>query len=119
MAVLIALEWVAVESGLFAAAAYRDSARQLYLRFCDGNIYRYFDCPESVYKEFLAAESKGKYFSQHIRNRFRDGLVYRNTGGSPRESLEQQLSSSVALAEGVLTSAMPPRQPACTSERAE
>jgi hypothetical protein len=99
MAVVIALAWVSVESGLFAAAAYRDSARQLYLRFCDGDIYRYFECPISVYWEFLAAASKGRYFSQHIRNRFRDELVYRNAGGSPHESLEQQLSNSVALAK--------------------
>jgi hypothetical protein len=99
MAVVIALEWVSVKSGLFAAAAYRDSARQLYLRFCDGDIYRYFECPISAYGEFLAAESKGRYFSQHIRNRFRDELVYRNTGGSPRESLEQLLSSSVTVAK--------------------
>jgi hypothetical protein len=66
---------------------------------CDGDIYRYFECPISVYEEFLAAESKGRYFSQHIRNRFRDELVYRNAGGSPHESLEQQLNSSVALAK--------------------
>lgn len=99
MAVLIALEWVPVESGLFAAAAYRASARQLYLRFCNGDIYRYFECPVSAYQDFLAAESKGRYFSQHIRNRFRDELVYRNAGGSSDESLERQLSSSVALAK--------------------
>jgi hypothetical protein len=100
MAVLIALEWVPVESGLFAAVAYRDNARQLYLRFRDGDIYRYFDCSIWTYREFLAAESKGRNFSQHIRNRFRHELVYRNAGGgSPRESLEQQLSRSVALAK--------------------
>jgi KTSC domain len=100
MAVVITLEWVPVESGLFTAAAYREDARQLYLRFRDGDIYRYFDCPASVYREFLAADSKGRYFAKHIRNRFRDELVYRNEGsGSACESLEQQLRSSVLLAE--------------------
>jgi hypothetical protein len=44
MGVLNAVSWKAVESGLFTAAAYRPDARQLYLRFRDGNIYRYFDC---------------------------------------------------------------------------
>ena len=81
MTVVSALEWVSVESDVFSAASYRRGARQLYLRFTDGNIYRYFDCPASVYKEFLVAESKGRYFAQQIRNRFRDELVYRNTGG--------------------------------------
>ena len=71
MGVLNAVTWKAVESSLFAAAAYRPEARQLYLRFRDGNIYRYFDCTAEMYESFLAAESKGRYFSSHIRNRFR------------------------------------------------
>lgn len=100
MAVVITLEWVPVESGLFTATAYREGTRQLYLRFRDGDVYRYFDCPASVYREFLKAESKGRYFSQNIRNQFQDELVYRNEGaGSACESLEQQLRSSVLLAE--------------------
>ena len=100
MAVVMTLQWVPIESGLFSAAAYRESARQLYLQFGDGDIYRYFDCPVSVCREFLKAESKGRYFAKHIRNRFRDELVYRNEGsGSACEGLEQQLRSSVLLAE--------------------
>ena len=71
MGVLNAVNWKAVESSLFTAAAYRPEARQLYLRFRDGNIYRYFDCTAEMYDSFLAAESKGRYFSSHIRNRFR------------------------------------------------
>jgi hypothetical protein len=70
MGVLSAVNWKAVESRLFTAAAYRAEARQLYLRFRDGNIYRYFDCTAEMYESFLAAESKGRYFSTHIRNRF-------------------------------------------------
>jgi len=99
MTVLSAVEWVSVESGLFAAAAYREGARQLYLRFRDGKIYRYLECPISVYREFVTAESKGRYFSQQIRNQFRHELIYRNDGRNPAESLEQQLSSSVLLAK--------------------
>ena len=99
MQVISAVEWVSVESGLFAAVAYREGPRQLYLRFCDGKIYRYFECPVSVYQEFLTAASKGSYFSQHIRNHFPYEVIYRSGSGNPSESLEQQLSSSVLLAE--------------------
>jgi hypothetical protein len=99
MAVISAVEWVSVESGVFAAAAYREGARQLYLQFREGKIYRYFECPVSVYREFLTAESKGTYFSQHIRNRFRYKLIYRSGNGNPSGSLKQQLSNSVLLAE--------------------
>jgi hypothetical protein len=99
-AVVITLEWVPVESGLFTAAAYRQEARQLYLRFRDGDIYRYFVCPVSVYRAFLSAESKGRYFAQQIRNRFRHELVHRHEDSCDScRSLEQQLRGSVLLAK--------------------
>jgi hypothetical protein len=104
MDVISAVEWVAVESGLFSAAAYRSSARQLYLRFQDGKIYRFFDCPVIVYDEFMAAASQGRYFSQQIRNRFRFELVRRGSSGnrgcaSSQSSLTEQLRASVLLAK--------------------
>jgi hypothetical protein len=71
MGVVKGVEWQAVDSSVFAFAAYRPEARQLYLRFKNGGIYRYFDCPAKVYEAFLAAESKGRYFSRCIRNSFR------------------------------------------------
>jgi hypothetical protein len=102
MRLMNAVEWVAVKSTVFSAAAYRPDVRQLYLRFSDGDIYRYFDCPVSVYTGFLAAESKGRYFSQQIRNRFRDELVHRPYA-SQNENLQpclaEQLSRSVVQAK--------------------
>ena len=71
MDVLQCVEWRAVESSLFTSVAYRPDARQLYLRFRDGDIYRYFDFSVQMYEAFLAAESKGRYFGRHIRNVFR------------------------------------------------
>jgi len=104
MGVVSAVEWVPVESGLFSSAAYRGSARQLYLRFRDGKIYRFFDCPVTVFNEFIAAASQGRYFSQQIRNCFRFELVCRGSSGnrdcrSSQSSLMEQLSASVLLAK--------------------
>lgn len=100
MAVITAVDWVCVNSGLFSAVLYQQDVHQLYLRFRDGNVYRYFDCPESVYKEFLVAESKGRYFSQHIRDHYRHEIIHRkHVGGSSGASLEEQLSSSVQIAK--------------------
>jgi hypothetical protein len=104
MGVVSAVEWVPVESGLFSSAAYRASVRQLYLRFQDGKIYRFFQCPVAVYNEFVAAASKGRYFSQQIRNRFRYEMVCRGSSGSrgcasPQPSLAEQLRASVLLAK--------------------
>ena len=72
------LDWVAVESSVFTSAAYEADNRQLYLRFHSGDIYRYFDFPPEQYEEFLAADSKGRYFGHKIRDRFHYELVYRS-----------------------------------------
>ena len=75
--VVNAVEWMPVESGRFSSAAYRASVRQLYLRFQDDKIYRFFDCPVAVYNEFVEVASKGRYFSQQIRNRFLYEMIRR------------------------------------------
>jgi hypothetical protein len=63
------LDWEQIESKLLAAAAYVAPRRILYLRFHSGELYRYFTFPAVQYQEFLEAESKGRYFLSHIRNR--------------------------------------------------
>jgi hypothetical protein len=63
-------DWQPVESKLLAAVAYAAPPRILYLRFHSGEVYRYFTFPADQCQEFLDAESKGRYFLSHIRNRF-------------------------------------------------
>jgi hypothetical protein len=63
-------DWQPVESKMLAAAAYDAPRRSLYLRFHSGEIYRYYTFPANQYQEFLDADSKGRYFLRHIRNRF-------------------------------------------------
>ena len=64
------LDWQPVESKLLAASAYLPARHMLYLRFNSGESYRYFTFSVEQYQEFLAAESQGRYFLDHIRNRF-------------------------------------------------
>ena len=64
------LDWEPIESKLLAAAAYVAPRRILYLRFHSGEVYRYFTFPADQYHDFLAAESKGRHFLSHIRDRF-------------------------------------------------
>jgi len=103
MGVVSAVEWMPVDSGLFSSAAYRAGGQQLYLRFHDGKIYRFFDCPVTVYNEFVAAASKASYFSQQIRNHFRYEMVRRGSGNrqcaSPQPCLAEQLRASIVLAK--------------------
>jgi KTSC domain len=65
------MDWASVDSSVFEAAAYVHSDRLLYLKFRSGDIYRYFDFPPAQYDEFLAADSKGRYFADSIRDRYR------------------------------------------------
>ena len=106
MGVVNAVEWVPLESSVITFAAYRAGARQLYLQFREGDIYRYLECPRSVYKGLLSAESKGRYFAQHIRNGFRCERVHRedHTGsrlgcGSRDLYMIEQLRNSILLAK--------------------
>jgi hypothetical protein len=74
------VDWVPVESSVFAAAAYSRSEDSLYLEVRSGAIYRCFGFPLHQYGEFLAADSKGRYFSRNIRNHFRCQQVRRPHG---------------------------------------
>ena len=64
------VNWVSVDSSVFASATYRRDKRQLFLRFHSGKVYRYFEFPPGAYDELLAAESKGGYFAGNIRGKF-------------------------------------------------
>ena len=72
------ISWVPVESTVFSSAAYSACESLLYLRFHSGDVYCYFDFPTEQYQEFLAADSKGKYFSHYIRNRFRYSQIHQS-----------------------------------------
>lgn len=66
------MNWQPIESKMFAAAAYDAEKCILYLRFhSTGDVYRYFEFPAEQYEQFLAAESRGRYFLAHIRDHYR------------------------------------------------
>ena len=65
------MKWTPVESSVFRAAAYAEGQALVYLLFQSGERYRYFEVPRWRYQEFLAADSKGRYFGRNIRGRFR------------------------------------------------
>ena len=56
------MDWQPFESKLLTSSAYDDGKHILYLRFRSGEVYRYFGFPEEQYREFLDAESRGRYF---------------------------------------------------------
>ena len=65
------MDWLPLESKLLTAVTYAAENHVLYLRFRSGDVYRYFDFPPELYRDFLDAESKGRFFLSEIRNQFR------------------------------------------------
>ena len=62
------MEWTPLRSRMLAAASYSETWQQLYLRFRSGDLYCYREVPVERYRELLVADSKGRYFREHIRN---------------------------------------------------
>jgi hypothetical protein len=65
------MTWLPIESKMFMSVAYEPQKQILYLRFRSGDVYRYFGFPVTEYQTFLHAESRGRFFLAHIRDRFR------------------------------------------------
>jgi len=61
----------AVESTTLATVAYDEARELLQLKFCSGAVYEYFAVPAVVHQALLDAPSRGRYFNDSIRGRFR------------------------------------------------
>jgi len=64
-----------LDSTTLASAAFDTATGLLELQFRSGAIYRYFSVPASLYRDLLAAASKGRFFNRFIRDRFPTALV--------------------------------------------
>jgi hypothetical protein len=60
-----------VESEAIAEIRYDAAQSTMFVRFVDGEWYSYFDVPARVHDAFAAAESHGRFFHDHIRDRYR------------------------------------------------
>lgn len=66
-----------VESSLIRSVGYDLASSILEIELTgEGRIYEYFDVPLSVYSELMAAESKGEYFNEYIRDLYSYQQVY-------------------------------------------
>ena len=66
------MTWQLLESRMLAAVAYDAQKQILHLRFRKtGDVYRYFEFQAADYQAFLDAESRGRFFLNHIRGHFR------------------------------------------------
>ena len=65
----------AVDSTTLVTVYYDDAQELLQLEFCSRAVYQYFNVPAAVHQSLLDAGSKGRYFNQAIRGRFRCRLI--------------------------------------------
>ena len=72
-----------VESSVIRAVRYEAECR-LVVTFRTGTVYRYEDVPEAEYDAFLAAESKGRFFTARIRDCYRTVRLSGRSTRAPR-----------------------------------
>ena len=60
-----------VPSTTFSSLDYDPGREVLEAEFLHGGVYRYYQVPQGLWLDFLSAESKGGFFSQHIRGKYR------------------------------------------------
>lgn len=60
-----------VTSSNISSIGYDAKTCTLEIEFKHMGVYQYYNVPNSVYKELMGAESKGKYFAQYIKNGYK------------------------------------------------
>ncbi len=58
-----------VSSSAIRSVGYDQASNVLEIEFPNGAVYQYYDVPKSVYQGLMNAESHGRYFHQHVRNK--------------------------------------------------
>ena len=59
-----------VQSTAISDIAYDDRHGKLLVRFSDGDLYVYVGVPDAVHRSFVEAPSRGRFFSEAIRDRY-------------------------------------------------
>lgn len=70
-----------VDSTTMRSVGYEGKSRILEIEFDSGAVYQYLGVSGRVYEQLLAAESKGRYFNDEIRDSYPYVQVSRSGGG--------------------------------------
>jgi hypothetical protein len=60
-----------VQSSDLKSVGYETATRILTIEFNSGGIYDYLEVPSSIHEGLMHASSKGKYFHQNIKDRYK------------------------------------------------
>ena len=69
------MELTLVQSSNLRSVGYDPVKNILWIKFKDNSLYEYRNVPESIYRDLMAASSKGKYLWSHIRDVYPCGRV--------------------------------------------
>lgn len=60
-----------VRSSNIRSVGYNPGDEILEVEFTNGGVYQYFSVSKQLYERFMAATSKGRFFSTYIRDKFK------------------------------------------------
>ncbi|WP_245315758.1 KTSC domain-containing protein [Bradyrhizobium yuanmingense] len=60
-----------VRSATLVSVGYDEVKQLLEIEFRKSSVYQYSGVPKSVYRQLMAASSKGRFFDQRIRSQFK------------------------------------------------
>ncbi|MBR1164600.1 KTSC domain-containing protein [Bradyrhizobium elkanii] len=60
-----------VRSSTLVSVGYDEAKQVLEIEFRRNSVYQYSGVPRPIYKQLMAASSKGSYFDRRIRNQFK------------------------------------------------
>jgi len=69
--VTVPADFTAVDSSVLKAVKYDAGSETLTLQFVEGDVYEYSGVPQKVYDSLMAADSKGSYFQDNIKDKFK------------------------------------------------
>lgn len=95
-------KWIDVESSFIDKIKYDILTRRMRIQFKNGSIYLYNKIPPKLFKEFMNADSKGKFFHKYMRDV--PSIPYRKIKGSALISNSFLSGRSDDLIEAIETS---------------
>ncbi|MEJ1360719.1 MAG: KTSC domain-containing protein [Candidatus Sedimenticola sp. (ex Thyasira tokunagai)] len=65
------MDWIPLRSSAIRRVAYDANTRQMYIDFENSDPhYSFCGVPESVYRGLISASSAGRYYNDHIKDRY-------------------------------------------------
>lgn len=65
------MDMMHVNSSAINAVGYDPMTRRMKIKFTQGDTYDFCNVPEHIYNDLMRASSKGSYYNDHIRDRYK------------------------------------------------